>query len=136
MDRTHITQQTSTAVSLRGELGHEAPLPRSLRAIAFRGPLQWSLEGRGWAVLRPTVDFVVLCVAVALSGGGPSGLLRISPSQAPLLVLPPLVLALFNVGGLYRTRMRVLAFEGIVPAIGAVSVAAMGVAVLGNLVHG
>src|SRR5271163_1708951 len=100
MDRTHITQQTSTAVSLRGELAHEAPPPRSLRGTAFRGPLQWSLEGRGWSVLRPTVDFLVLCAAVAVSVGGLRGSLHVSSSRAPLLLLPPLVLVCFNVGGL------------------------------------
>jgi exopolysaccharide biosynthesis polyprenyl glycosylphosphotransferase len=136
MDRTQISQQTSTAVSLRGELAHEAPAPRALPRIAFRGPLQWSLEGRGWLVLRPTVDFVVVCAAVALSLGGVNGVLHVSSGQAPLLALPALVLVLFSVRGLYRTRMRTLVLDGIVPGLGAVSVAAMAVALLGRLLNG
>jgi exopolysaccharide biosynthesis polyprenyl glycosylphosphotransferase len=136
MDRTHISQQTSTAVSLRGELAHEAPAPKPLRGIAFRGPLQWTLEGRGWGVLRPSVDFVVVCAAVALSLGGVRGVLHVPSGQAPLLLMPALVLALFYLRGLYRARMRALVLDGIVPGLGAVSVAAMAVALLGRLLNG
>jgi exopolysaccharide biosynthesis polyprenyl glycosylphosphotransferase len=136
MDRTHISQQTSTAVSLRGERAHEAPAPTALRRIAFRGPLQWSLEGRGWNVLRPSVDLLAACAAVVVALGGVHAVLHVSALQAPLLAQPPLVLALFYIRGLYRTRMRTLVLDGIVPGVGAVSVAAMAVAVLGKVVNG
>jgi len=136
MERTHIAQQTSTAVALRGERAHDAPPPRALPRAAFSGPLQWSLEGRGWELLRPTVDFLVLCVAVALAVGGAERLGRVSSLQAPVLALPALVTALFYVRGLYRTRMRALVLDGIVPGIGAVSVAAVAVALLGRLLNG
>ena len=136
MDRTHISQQTSTAVSLRGELAHEAPTPKALQRLAFGGPLQWGLEGRGWAVLRPSADLIVLCVAVTASLGGVGGVLHVSSLRAPLLALPPLIIALFFVRGLYRTRLRALALDGIVPAMGSVSIAAMAVALLGAVLNG
>ncbi len=136
MDRTQISRQTSTAVSLRGELTHDAPLPKALHRAAFAGPLQWTLEGRGWGVLRPSVDFVVLCAALVLACGGVGAVLKAGPNRAPLLALPPLVLALFHVRGVYRTRIRVLALDGVLPAIGAISVAAMAVALLGRLLNG
>jgi exopolysaccharide biosynthesis polyprenyl glycosylphosphotransferase len=51
--------------------------------------------------------------------------------SAPLLALPPLVLSLFYLRGVYRTRLRTLVLDGIVPVVSAVSVGAMAVAVLG-----
>jgi exopolysaccharide biosynthesis polyprenyl glycosylphosphotransferase len=131
MDRTGVTQQTSTSVALRGELTHEAPSPRALHPGTFHGPLQWALEGSGWGVVRPTVDFVLLCLAVVLALGGLYDTLHVSSVSAPLLALPPLVLVLFYLRGLYRTRLRALILDGVVPVVSAVSVGAMAVAVLG-----
>jgi exopolysaccharide biosynthesis polyprenyl glycosylphosphotransferase len=136
MDRTHISQQTSSTLSLRGELTHEAPAPKALSRVVFRGSLQWILEGRGWSVLRPSVDFVVLCAVVVASLGGVEAVVHVTSIEAPLLALPPLVLALFYVRGLYRTRIRTLALDGVVPGLSAVSVAAMAVALLGWTVNG
>jgi len=131
MDRTRITQQTSTSVALRGELTHDAPSPRALRAGTFRGPLQWALEGSGWGIVRPTVDFGFLCAAVVLALGGVNATLHVPSVRAPLLALPPLVLLLFYLRGLYRTRLRALVLDGLVPVLSTVSVGAMAVAVLG-----
>jgi len=131
MDRTRVTQQTSTTLSLRGELSHDVPSPKALRSGTFQGPLQWALEGRGWAVVRPTVDFVLLCAAVVIALGGVNGVLHVSALRAPLLALPPLVLLLFQLRGLYRTRLRALVLDGVIPVLSAVSVGAMAVAVLG-----
>jgi exopolysaccharide biosynthesis polyprenyl glycosylphosphotransferase len=131
MDRTRITQQTSTTVALRGELTHDAPSPRALRAGSFRGPLQWALEGRGWGIVRPATDFVLLCAAVVLALGGVDATLHVDSVTAPLLALPPVVLLLFYLRGVYRTRLRALVLDGVVPVISAVSVGAMAVAVLG-----
>ncbi|HTW43654.1 MAG TPA: exopolysaccharide biosynthesis polyprenyl glycosylphosphotransferase [Solirubrobacteraceae bacterium] len=136
MDRTHITQQTSSAVSLRGELAHDAPAPKPARSATFHGPLQWALEGHGWGALRPTVDLLAGLLAVALALGSVHSVLHPGAQEAPLLALPPLVLVLFYVRGLYRTRMRTLVLDGIVPAVGAISVAAMAVAVGGKLANG
>ena len=136
MDRTRVTQQTSTTLPRRGELSHDVPSPRALRVGTFRGPLQWALEGRGWGVLRPTVDLVLLCMAVAVSLGGVHAVLSVPAVRAPLLALPPLVLLLFYLRGLYRTRLRALVLDGVVPVISAVSVAAMAVTMLGLFVNG
>ena len=54
----------------------------------------------------------------------------------PLLALPPLVMLLFYLRGLYRTRLRALVLDGVVPVVSAVSVAAMAVAMLGLFVNG
>jgi exopolysaccharide biosynthesis polyprenyl glycosylphosphotransferase len=136
MDRTHITQQTSTAVSLRRELTHDAPAPKALRRTSFSGPLQWSLEGRGWNVLRVSVDFIALCTAVVVALGSVHGALHVSSARAPLLALPLLAVPLFYLRGLYRTRIRTLVLDGALPAVGAISVAAMAVAALGKLANG
>ncbi|HWD10432.1 MAG TPA: sugar transferase [Solirubrobacteraceae bacterium] len=135
MDPTRVTQQTSTGLSLRGELRHDAPSPLARRRGSFRGPLQWALEGRGWAVVRPSVDFVMLAVAVVVALGGVNRTLHVSGLRAPLLALPPLVLLLFHLRGLYRTRLRALVLDGVVPVLSAISVAAMAVAVLGMFLN-
>ena len=136
MDRTRVTQQTSTTIPLRSELSHDVPSPRALRVGTFRGPLQWALEGQGWGVLRPTVDLVLLWAAVAGSLGGVHAVLSVPAVRAPLLALPPLVLLLFYLRGLYRTRLRALVLDGVVPVISGVSVAAMAVAMLGLFANG
>jgi exopolysaccharide biosynthesis polyprenyl glycosylphosphotransferase len=135
MERTQVSQQTSSTVALRGELTHDAPSPRALRRDSFQGPLQWALEGRGWSVVRPAVDFVLLWVALIASLGGIAATTQVSPDRAPLLALPPLVMALFCLRGLYKRRLRTLVIDGIVPVVSAVSVAAMAVAVLGMFLN-
>ncbi|MCW3019714.1 MAG: sugar transferase [Solirubrobacterales bacterium] len=136
MDSTRVTRQTSTTLPLRGELTHDAPVPRALWHGAFTGPLQWTLEGPGWGIVRPVADFVLLCVAVVAALGGLEATLHVSSVRAPLLAMPPLVMALFYLRGLYRTRLRALVLDGMVPVLSGVSVAAMAVATLGMLING
>jgi exopolysaccharide biosynthesis polyprenyl glycosylphosphotransferase len=136
MDNPHITQQTSTTLPLTGARSHVAPSPRALRDARFRGPLQWALEGPGWSMLRPTLDFVLLCASVVVVQGGVHGTLHTPPDRAPLLALPPLVMLAFYLRGLYRTRLRALLLDGVVPVVSAVSVAAMAVAMLGMFANG
>jgi exopolysaccharide biosynthesis polyprenyl glycosylphosphotransferase len=136
MTRTPITQQTSTTFPLHGELGRAAPRPRALGGGTFGGPLQWALEGPGWGVLRPAVDFALLCLAVVLALGGLDKTLHAPAVRAWVLVLPPLVMLLFYLRGLYRTRLRALVLDGVVPVISAVSVGAMAVAMLGLFANG
>jgi exopolysaccharide biosynthesis polyprenyl glycosylphosphotransferase len=136
MDDTRITQQTSTTLPLGGARTRDAPWPRALRGGTFDGPLQWALEGPGWSVLRPTVDFVLLCAAIVTVQGGLHGALHPTAERAPLLALPPLVMLLFYLRGLYRTRLRPLLLDGVVPVVSAVSVAAMAVAMLGMFTDG
>jgi exopolysaccharide biosynthesis polyprenyl glycosylphosphotransferase len=136
MDSPRITQQTSTTLPLRGELTHDAPEPRTLWRASFKGPLQWALEGPGWGVLRTSTDFVLLWVAVVIALGGVNATLHVSSARAPLLALPPMVMVLFYLRGLYRTRLRALVLDGIIPVLSGVSVGAMGVATLGMLLNG
>ena len=135
MDRTPVTQQTSTTLPLHGELTRSAPQPKALAGGTFGGRLQWALEGSGWRVLRPTVDFAFLCIAVLL-GSGVHHTLHASAMRAPLLAFPLIVMLLFYLRGLYRTRLRALVLDGVVPVISAVSIGAMTVAVLGLFVNG
>jgi exopolysaccharide biosynthesis polyprenyl glycosylphosphotransferase len=136
MDRTRVTQQTSTTLPLRGELTHDAPWPKALRDGSFRGPLQWALDGPGWSLLRPTADFVLLCAAVIAGMGGPNAALHPPKLRVPLLLLPPLVMVLFYLRGLYRNRLRALVLDGIVPVVSAVSIGAMAVSMVGLYVNG
>jgi exopolysaccharide biosynthesis polyprenyl glycosylphosphotransferase len=133
---THVTQQTSTALPLRGGLTHDAPRPKALRGASFRGPLQWALAGPGWAALRPAVDFVLLCAATVLALGGLRATLVVPADHAPLLALPPLVMLLFYLRGLYHTRLRALVLDGVVPVLSAVSVATMMVGTFDLFVNG
>jgi exopolysaccharide biosynthesis polyprenyl glycosylphosphotransferase len=136
MDNPPITQQTSTTLPLSGARTHVAPSPRTLRTGTFHGPLQWALEGPGWSVLRPVVDFVLLWVSVVIVQGGVDGALHPSASRVPLLALPPLVMLAFYLRGLYRTRLRALLLDGVVPVVSGVSIAAMAVAMLGMFANG
>ncbi|HEY3865226.1 MAG TPA: sugar transferase [Solirubrobacteraceae bacterium] len=138
MDPPRISQQTSTTLPLSGQLpaARDAPGPKALGDQTFGGPLQWLLEGSGWSALRPGVDFVLLCVAIVLALGGVSATLSVPAVRAPLLLMPPLVMLLLYLRGLYRTRLRALVLDGVAPVVSAVSVAAMTVAMLGLFVNG
>jgi exopolysaccharide biosynthesis polyprenyl glycosylphosphotransferase len=138
MDQPRLTQQTSTTLPLSGQLPvtRDAPQPHALRSGAFSGPLQWLLDGPGWGVLRPAVDFVLLCTAVVFALGGVHGLLHVPAVRAPLLAMPLLVMLLLYLRGLYRTRLRALVLDGVVPVLSAVSVAAMTVTMLGLFANG
>jgi exopolysaccharide biosynthesis polyprenyl glycosylphosphotransferase len=136
MDRTHISQQTSTTLPLhRGHAG-EAPRPKTLASGTFRGPLQWALEGPGWAIVRPAVDFVLLYVAVVVAMGGLDATVHAHSIDAPLLAVPPVVMLLLYLRGLYRTRLRALLLDGVVPILSGVSVGTMAVITLGLVLNG
>jgi exopolysaccharide biosynthesis polyprenyl glycosylphosphotransferase len=136
MDRARVTQQTtSSTISLRSELVHDAPTPRALRRGTFGGPLQWALEGNGWGVVRPLCDFAMVSIAVLIALGGVGSTLNVNSVRAPLLALPFVVVLLFYLRGLYRSKLRAQILDGIVPVISGLSVAAMAVAVLGTLLN-
>jgi exopolysaccharide biosynthesis polyprenyl glycosylphosphotransferase len=109
-----------------------APRPQLSPASSFTGIMQRLLEGSGWTVLRPAFDFLMLLLALALALEGSS----VTQVLAPLLLLPPLVMALLFLRGLYRTRMRPLILDSVVPLLSAVSVAAMTVATVGLFLNG
>ncbi|HST56502.1 MAG TPA: exopolysaccharide biosynthesis polyprenyl glycosylphosphotransferase [Solirubrobacteraceae bacterium] len=139
MSRPRISQQTSSsALPLTGPVagGRDTPALEPARTDIFSGPLQWLLDGPGWDILRPAVDFVLLCAAVLIAVGGIGSIEHLSAVRAPLLALPPLVLLLLHLRGLYRTRLRALVLDGLVPVTSGVSVAAMAVAMLGIFLNG
>jgi exopolysaccharide biosynthesis polyprenyl glycosylphosphotransferase len=133
-----ISQQTSTTLPLTGQLPvrRDAPYPQGAGTLVFKGPLQWLLEGTGWNLLRPAVDFLLMSLGVVLALGGVGATFEVSASSAPLLALPGIALLLLHLRGLYRTRLRALILDGIVPVVSGVSVAAMAVAMLGAFVNG
>jgi exopolysaccharide biosynthesis polyprenyl glycosylphosphotransferase len=133
MSRTRFTQQTTTSVPIASRPGgRAAPRPQLSPTSAFTGVMQGLLEEPGWTYIRPAVDFLLLCIAVIAALDG----LHVTGGRAPLLVLPPLVMVLLFLRGLYRTRLRPVILDGIVPVLSAVSVAAMTVAMIGFFVNG
>jgi exopolysaccharide biosynthesis polyprenyl glycosylphosphotransferase len=82
-------------------------------------------------MLRPAVDALMLSAAVVLARGGLYPATHPSSRTAPVLALPLLVILLFYLRGLYRTRLRALVLDGVVPVLSAVSVGVMGTAVMG-----
>jgi exopolysaccharide biosynthesis polyprenyl glycosylphosphotransferase len=133
-----ISRQTSTTVPLTGQLpvSRDAPFPHHVQRGAFQGRLQWLLEGTGWSMLRPALDLLLMYVGVMLALGGAAATLAVSASSAPLLALPPIALLLLYLRGLYRTRLRSMILDAVVPVISAVSVAAMAVAMFGSFANG
>jgi exopolysaccharide biosynthesis polyprenyl glycosylphosphotransferase len=133
-----ITQQTTTSLPLNGARSsvRDAPRHEPAQWEPFHGPLQWLLEGSGWDMLRPVADFLLLCLAVFVSLGGLQSMLHVSANEAPLLAMPPLVMLLLGLRGLYRTRLRALVLDGVVPVMSAVSVGAMAVAMIGIFING
>ena len=136
MDQPHITQQTSTTLPLAGGLTREAPRPKSLLGGTFDGACSGRWRERAGACCALVADFVLLCVAVIVALGGVHATLNVSAVQAPLLALPPLAMGLLYLRGLYRTRLRALVLDGVVPVLSAVSIAAMAVATIGLLANG
>ncbi|HYM45354.1 MAG TPA: sugar transferase [Solirubrobacteraceae bacterium] len=136
MDLPRITRQTSTTLPLRGKFARDAPQPKPVRWGSPGGLLQWTLEGSGWSVVRAAADFMLLCAAVVIALGGVQATLQVDAIGAPLLALPPLVMLLLYLRGLYRTRLRALVLDGVLPILSAVSVGAMGVAMIGLFVNG
>jgi len=139
MDLPRITRQTSTdSIALPAPVGvaqHAAP-PEPGRLDVAHGPLQWLLEGRGWETLVPLVDLLAACFATVVALGGFHGAANVSSVNAPLLALPPVVMLLLYMRGLYRSRLRALVLDSLVPVVSAVSLAAMAVVIIGLLLNG
>jgi exopolysaccharide biosynthesis polyprenyl glycosylphosphotransferase len=136
MDSDRISQQTSTTLPLQRELRRDAPRPNALLRGSFHGPLRWILEGQGWDIMRPVVDFVFLCVAVLVALGGLNSVTHAPAGRVPLLALPPLAMLFLYWRGLYRTRLRALVLDGLIPIVSAVSFATMAAITLGLLANG
>jgi exopolysaccharide biosynthesis polyprenyl glycosylphosphotransferase len=125
-------------VLVSNELAVARPAVGRQRAAAkpAGGLLQWLLEGPGWTILQPAADLVLVSAATAVAVGGIQATSSASAVRAPLLVLPLFTVLLLYSRGLYRTRLRALFLDTVAPAVGAVSVAVMGVVMLGLLVNG
>jgi exopolysaccharide biosynthesis polyprenyl glycosylphosphotransferase len=82
------------------------------------------------------VDLVLVSVATVAALGGVRATTGVSALRAPLLALPLLTMLLLSMRGLYRSRLRALFLDSLVPVGGAVSVAAMAVVILGLLANG
>jgi exopolysaccharide biosynthesis polyprenyl glycosylphosphotransferase len=140
MNFPKVTRQTNTSsLPLASQLstaGRRAFQPEPVREEVATGPLQWLLEGTGWDILRPTVDIAAACAATAVAIFGFGSNDNFAVERAPLLALPIFVVLLLYIRGLYRSRLRALVLDSIVPVTGAVSVAAMGVVILGVLLNG
>ncbi|HEX5225355.1 MAG TPA: sugar transferase [Solirubrobacteraceae bacterium] len=135
MDSTTISKQTAAAPSVRTEFVRDAPEPRALISGRFDGRLQWALEGSGWGLLRPALDFVLLGLAVMVALG-PTRVSETGSRNAPLLALPAIVLLLVYVRGLYRRHLRALVLDHLAPLVSAVSVGTMGAITLGLVMNG
>jgi exopolysaccharide biosynthesis polyprenyl glycosylphosphotransferase len=114
---------------------HE-PTGETARLRVSDSPLQWLLEGRGWDILVPAVDLIAACAATIAALGGLHATLNVTATLAPLLALPAFVMLLLYMRGLYRSRLRALVLDSLVPVITAVSLAAMAVVILGLLLNG
>jgi exopolysaccharide biosynthesis polyprenyl glycosylphosphotransferase len=132
-----VTRQTAESVPLASPIpvphpGVHADAPRPNVAD---GPLQWLLEGRGWDILVPAVDVVAACVATVVALGGIHTVASVSATLAPLLALPLFVMLVLYLRGLYRSRLRALVLDSLVPVVSAVSLAAMAAVILGLLIN-
>lgn len=136
MNRTRITRQTTALPVTKRREPRAALEPVPVPQGQSQGLAQLLLEEPGWRLLRPAADLVALCLAVAIALGGAAAALDPPSGRAPLLLLPPIVMVLFFLKGLYRKHLRALILDGVVPVLSGVSVAAMATAVVGLLANG
>lgn len=136
MNRTHISEQTSSTTELAGRKGAGRAFTHARPAVQedSHGTLQWLLDGPGWTVLRPAVDFVLLCAAVIVAlGGAPKLTPGIPSADTPVLAMPVLITGSLLARGLYGGRLRSPILDGVAPVVSVVSVAAMLAAAAGLL---
>jgi len=134
MSRDGFVAQSANTDTLKTVGISHAPQPPIVVLHGSRGMLQWTFEGPGWKMLRPTVDFVLALAAVLVAIGGISAAGQ--PQMTPLLLMPPLIVLLSLVRDVYRTRIRALVLDAVAPIVSAVSVAAMAVWVGGRVIAG
>ncbi|HLI32005.1 MAG TPA: sugar transferase [Solirubrobacteraceae bacterium] len=126
-------QTTTTPIPLQRELrASEVALDHRAQLVRRRaGLLQWLLEEQGWRLLRPLVDVCAAVAAGVIALGGPDATAHLADYDKPLLALPALVMVLLYTRGLYRSHLRTLFLDTVVPVAAAVSIAAMLVLALG-----
>jgi len=121
-----VSRQTATQVD-EGAPAGDRSAPPGLGAIALRPHvtrIAWLLDGPGWTFVRPVGDLVALALAVTLTLRWPGEAIPGSAAW-PVLLFPALSIAVLAARGTYRRRMRVRILDGIVPVVGAISIAAM-----------
>jgi exopolysaccharide biosynthesis polyprenyl glycosylphosphotransferase len=130
------TQRNAEALSVAA-----APLAPSAAATASAGiapaglpqpqsPLVSLLDGRGWTILRVTLDSLMLSAAVVLALWWPGEPSSASHGGAFLLLLPFVVLTLLTLRGAYERRLRAMPLAGGGPLVGAVSISVMALVVV------
>jgi exopolysaccharide biosynthesis polyprenyl glycosylphosphotransferase len=107
----------------RANVLRRAPSPERRSALA------WLMDGRGWTVLRITVDWLMLWAAVVLMLRWPGDPLSLREGAA-LLLFPPSVIAVLALHGAYDRRLQLMPLNGGGPVLGAVSLAVMGLVVV------
>src|SRR3954447_23355019 len=100
------------------------------RAVSRRPELRrftvpWLLDGPGWTLLRLGVDIVMLVLAMLSAVLGAHAAHVPAVDRGLLIAFPILCVFLLWVRGMYRRRLRIIIAEGVVPLVGAVSIAAM-----------
>jgi exopolysaccharide biosynthesis polyprenyl glycosylphosphotransferase len=83
------------------------------------------LKGRGWTALRLFIDLTLLLLAVAAAETGADAAELDDDGRMLTWFLPPLVLGLFALNGLYRGEFRVRLVDGLGKVVGATSLAAI-----------
>jgi len=122
-----VTQQTTAAHRADAAPPHARSSQHAAGAISLHpGATRtaWLLDGPGWSWVRPAGDLLALALAVIVTLRWPGEPVA-SSAAWPVLLFPALSIFLLAVRGTYRRRMRVRIIDGIVPVVGAVSIAAM-----------
>ena len=141
MELPRISKQSTTEslpLPLPGAVAgsRQASDERTTRVGATHGAFHWLMEGRGWDALVPTVDLLAAFLATLVALGGVGAVTNVSAVRAPLFALPLFVVLLLYLRGLYRSRLRALVLDSLVPVVTAVSLASMAVVILGLLANG
>ena len=94
-------------------------------AASRRLSAAWLLDGPGFNLMRLVLDAFMLILAVFASVAGAKA--ANAPTEGEWLAygFPAVVILLMQLRGMYRTRLRVLILDGIVPTVSSVSLAAM-----------
>lgn len=88
------------------------------------------LEGPAWTAARPFIDLVALVLAVVVTLNWPGDDPVEHVTAWSLVAFPGLVMGLLHARGMYTRRLRPTVLDGLVPFVGAVSVATMAIVVI------
>jgi len=119
---------------------HETLRRRRSRGHAPRPSLEVAprefVDGHHSLEWRPLWDLAAACAGTTIAFGGLRAVTAVSSFDAPILVLPAVAVILIGLRGLYRTSIYPPVLDDVMKVIGAVSAAAMAVAVGGFLLNG